>query len=297
VPSPVQIRTSHLTLAWTLLLTLALVWGSSFILIKKGLAVYSPLQVGTLRIFAAGIFCLFFAAFRWREIPFSRWKLAVISGLLGNLLPSLLFSLAGTHLSSSVSGILNAFTPLATLIIGWFFFSRRVSGAKALGIVLGLLGCIWLVLVNAKGSIEFNGYAFLPILAALFYGINLNFYKNYLSDISPVSLAMLAIGLVSVPAGIMLFSTDFVAVTQANPASGQAIGFVLLLAFFGSVCGTVLSNKLNQIVSPLLASSVTYLIPVVAIGWGLLDGEDLGLSQILGMLIIILGILVVNRAK
>ena len=118
------------TFAWILLISLAIAWGTSFILIKRGLQVYSPLQVGSLRIFLSGLFCTFILLLNIPKIPFHKWKLAIITGLLGNLFPSLLFAIAGSQLNSSVSGILNAFTPLATLVIGVLFFRQNTSHGK-----------------------------------------------------------------------------------------------------------------------------------------------------------------------
>ncbi|MBC8112409.1 MAG: DMT family transporter [Verrucomicrobia bacterium] len=290
-------KQDNTTLSWLLLVVLSLIWGSSFILIKRGLLVYSPLQVATLRIFSAGVFCLFFSVFQYRNIPFHRWKYALIGGLLGNFFPSILFALAGSKLQSSVSGILNAFTPLATLLIGLIFYNRPVAKFKILGIIIGFLGCVWLVFESSKGKIQFNSYALLPLLAALSYGINLNFYKRYLSDVPPAPLAMLALAMVAIPAGMFLFSTDVVDKTITNPNAWFSMTCVIILGLFGSAIATILSNKLNQIATPLLASSVTYMIPVIAVLWGVWDGEDFGWSHLLGMATIVAGIYLVNSKK
>jgi len=282
------------TFAWILLITLALVWGTSFILIKRGLVVYSPIEVGSFRIFVSGICCILLLIFNFSHIPFNKWKLAIISGLLGNLFPSLLFSMAGSYLESSVSGILNAFTPLATLVIGILFFMQKTSHRKIVGILIGLIGCIWLVFVNADGKFHVNQYAILPVIGTILYGINFNFFKRYLSDVNPLYFAILVLSIMTIPAGIIVLSTNFINKTITNSQSHIAISFIILLAVLSSVIGTILSNKLNQIASPLLTSSVTYLIPVVAIMWGVLDGEILGIVKCIGVLTIIIGILLVN---
>ena len=284
-------------LAWVLLVLLALIWGSSFILIKKVLVVYSPLQTGSLRIFLAGLVCWVLIAFQWRKMPWQVLKWAAIGGIVGNLLPSWLFSLAGSHLDSSVSGILNATTPLFTFLVGWLLFNRKSSPAKMLGIFIGLLGCVLLVLVNAKGGFSFNVFALLPLAGTLLYGFHFNFYKTFLNEAPPIPAALLVMGTAGIPAGMVLFSTDFMARTAENNLSGTALGYVAILAVVSSVIGTMLSNKLNQLASPLMVSSVTYLMPVVSVGWGMLDGETINAWQVLGMLVIILGVFVVNRLK
>jgi drug/metabolite transporter (DMT)-like permease len=290
-------KQDHVTLSWLLLLVLSLIWGSSFILIKRGLLIYSPLQVATLRIFSAGVFCLFFSIFQWHKIPFHRWRYALVGGLLGNFFPAILFAVAGAKLQSSVSGILNAFTPLATLLVGLLFYNRPVAKFKILGIVIGFLGCIWLVFESTQGQLQFNTYALLPLLASLSYGINLNFYKKYLSDVPPAPLAMLALVMVAIPAGLLLFSTDVIAKTENLPNAWFSMTCVIVLGLFGSALATILSNKLNQIATPLLASSVTYMIPVVAVLWGVWDGENFGWSHLLGMATIVAGIYLVNSKK
>jgi drug/metabolite transporter (DMT)-like permease len=291
-------RPRQASLAWLLLVVLTLIWGSSFILIKRGLAVYTPIQVATLRIFAAGFCTALLLLVNLKKIPFAFWKYAFVSGLLGNLIPSLCFSLAGSRLDSSVSGILNSFTPLATLMIGLLFFGMQVSARKMLGIVVGLAGCTALILFDAKGSLSFNAFATFPILASLCYGVNLNFFKKYLNQVNAFYLGLLAVSLVAIPAGLILFLTPgFLQTTFQHPGAPTAIGYVLLLGLMGTAVATILANRLNQVASPLVASSVTYLIPLVAIGWGLGDGEPFGLVHLLAMLTIISGVYLVNRGK
>jgi drug/metabolite transporter (DMT)-like permease len=288
---------NFLSLSWLILLILALLWGSSFILMKKAVAVYSPIQVGSLRIFLAGLISWILIFFQWKKIPFQILPLAAIGGIVGNLIPSWLFSIAGKNLDSSVSGILNAATPLFTFTIGWIVFGRKGTLAKIIGILIGLAGCILLITVNANGEFALNYYALLPVIATLLYGFHYNFYKSYLNTAPPIPTAYLVMATAGIPAGIVLFSTNFIETTLHQSNAPQALGYVGILALFGSVIGTMLSNKLNQMASPLMVSSVTYLLPIVSVGWGLLDGETLNVMQIVGMLVIVAGVFVVNKAK
>ena len=285
------------TVAWLLLLALVLIWGSSFILIKKALLVYTPMQVGTLRVFAAMLVLLPFAWGQWRRLPRRLWPYLVSVGLLGSLLPSIFFSVAGKHIDSSLSGALNAITPLATLLIGIAFFSRPMAKGKLLGLLLGLGGTLVLVLLRSGGQLDFNAYAILPLLAAIGYGLNLNVIKTHLQTVSPTVLTALSLLTVGPWAGIYLFTTDFTTrLAQAENAL-PALGYVLILGVLGTAIALVLLNRLLQIAEPVFASSTTYLIPLVALLWGVGDGEPLLLAHLLGLSAILLGVFLVNRHR
>ncbi len=198
------------TLAWILLLTLALIWGSSFILIKKGVAVYTASQVGSLRIFAASVFLLPLALIHFRKVPKSKWPIIFICGVMGNLIPSFLFSIAGTKLNSSISGVLNALTPLFTLIIGALFFQQEISVKKMAGILIGFAGCTLLIVMNAEGKFQLtNLYALLPVAATICYAINGNLIGRYLKGIKPLYIAALSLCSVGPIAGIYFFSISY----------------------------------------------------------------------------------------
>jgi drug/metabolite transporter (DMT)-like permease len=293
-----QTKENNLTLAWILLIILALIWGSSFILIKKGVSVYTASQVGSLRIFSAAVFLLPLLFFHIRKVPKGKIPVMFLSGFLGNLIPSFLFAAAGTKLNSSVSGILNALTPLFTLIVGALFFRQSIASDKLIGLLVGLAGCVFLIVINAEGKLDFtNYYAILPVVATFCYGINANLVKRYLNNIPSLQITSVALCSVGVLAGVYFFSTDIdVAVLQTSQGL-KAMGYVLLLALMGTAFATVLANKVIQIAGPIFTSSVTYLIPVVAIGWGLLDGEKLIWVQYISMIAIIAGVYMVNRRK
>lgn len=291
-------KEANLTLAWVLLCVLALIWGSSFILIKKGVSVYSASQVGSLRIFSAAVFLLPLVFFHLKKVPRDKIPVMFISGLLGNLIPSFLFAAAGTKLNSSVSGILNALTPLFTLLVGALFFSQSIAREKLIGLLIGLAGCVFLIVINAEGKLDFtNYYAILPVVATFCYGINANLVKRYLNTIPSLQITSVALCSVGVLAGAYFFSTDIdVSVVQTREGL-LAMGCVLLLGLMGTAVATVLSNKVIQLAGPIFTASVTYLIPVVALGWGLLDGEKLTWVQYISMIAIIAGVYMVNRKK
>jgi drug/metabolite transporter (DMT)-like permease len=282
--------------AWGLLALLAIIWGSSFILVKKSLHVFDASQVGSLRIVAAFLFFLPFFLLNLKQIPFKKVHLFLLVGCLGNLFPAYLFSLAGSKLDSGVSGALNSTTPLFTLIVGVLFFNNNITSRQTMGIILGFIGALLLVLAGAKG-LQFNGYALYVVLATVLYGFNLNITKKYLTDLnlSPFLITAFIFMTIGPVAITVLFSGDFIEKVQ-QPEALQPIIYAVLLGVLGSAIAMVLFNKLIQVTSAVLASSVTYLIPIVAIIWGILDGETIQIQHFLGMGIILVGVYLVNKS-
>ncbi|PWK28133.1 EamA-like transporter family protein [Arcicella aurantiaca] len=284
------------TLAWSLLALLAVIWGSSFILVKKSLVVFDASQVGSLRIGAAFLFFLPFVLTNLKKIPFQKAHIFLLVGCLGNLFPAYLFSLAGAKLDSGVSGALNSTTPLFTLIVGGLFFGNKITSKQTIGIVLGFIGALLLILAGAKG-LNFNVYALYVVAATVFYGLNLNITKKYLTglDLTPFQITSFIFTTIGPVALIVLFSGDFLQKMQSSDAIAPLF-YGVLLGVMGSAIAMVLFNRLIQMTSAVLASSVTYLIPIVAIIWGIIDGETIQIQHFLGMGIILVGVYLVNKS-
>lgn len=281
--------------SWVLLLVLALIWGSSFILIKKGLTVFSAAEVGALRIFSAALFSIPIAVSFLRELRKRQLWLLLFIGFLGSFIPAFLFAFAETAISSSLTGILNALTPLCVLIAGAVFFRQHITIKSSIGLAIGFAGTLLLILSGNGRVGDINYYALLVVLAALCYGFNLNIIKEYLSDVSPMaitSVSLLFVGPLSLI--YLLFFSDFTANVVAVGVGWPLIA-IILLGVVGTTAALVLFNKLVQMQSAVFASLVTYLIPVVAVFWGLLDGENITLLHFLGMAAILSGVYVANR--
>lgn len=291
-------NSGHLWLSWLILVALALIWGSSFILVKKGLQAFSPPQVASIRVFVAFLSLAPLALFSWRYVPLSKLGYLFLSGFLGIFFPAFLFAFAQSKISSLMAGILNSLTPLFALLVGVLFFGQQGSLTRYAGVVVGFLGTVALILVNrGGGQIAVNAYALLIVLAALMYGINVNLVKKYLSLLPPLHVSTLSLFLVGPFALISLMNLKVVHTYQHTPGSKTSLFFLILLGLFSTGLGTVLFNRLLQLTSALFASSVTYLIPVVAVTWGILDGEPLTWAHILSMMLIIAGVWMVNRNK
>jgi drug/metabolite transporter (DMT)-like permease len=282
-------------LKWVIIVTLALIWGSSFILIKKGLVGLDPFQLGSLRIIFCGMFLLIVGFKSLSSIPLRQWKFIALTSFFGTFIPAYLFAIAETKVSSSVCSVLNSLTPLNTLILGSFLFGINFKRNQFIGIITGLLGTVLLIFMGAQNEGSENEYyAVLVLIATLCYATNVNLIKKYLSDMNPLSITTGNFVVMLFPAIFILFLTDFTA--KMNLASTQhAMLFVVVLGILGTAVANVLFYKLIQISSPVFASSVTYLIPIVACLWGILDNEILNAFQLLGAFVILIGVYLANK--
>lgn len=277
-------------LKWVYLMVLALVWGSSFILIKKGLIGLSALQVGSLRIIFAAIFLLLIGFRSLPKIPKQKWKYIAMTSMFGTFVPAFLFALAQTEIDSSVSSILNSLTPLNTLVLGFLVFGVSFQRRQVWGVFIGLVGSLLLVFNGAMNHPDQNYYyAILVVIASICYAINVNLIKRFLSDLSPLSITTGNFAVLLLPASLILFFTGFSEVIHLESVQ-QAVLFIVVLGVVGTGIANILFFKLIQISSPVFATSVTYLIPVVAFFWGLLDNEMLTPVQFFGAFIILIGV-------
>lgn len=278
------------TLKWLLLTILALIWGSSFILIKKGLVGLSPMQLGSLRIIFSAVFLLIIGFKSLTQIKQYQWKYIALTSLFGTFIPAFLFAVAQTQISSSVSSILNSLTPLNTLIIGGVAFGLTFKRSQILGVIIGLIGTLLLIINGALNHPNQNyWYTILVLIASICYATNVNLLKKYLSDVKPLSISTGNFAVMLIPALIVLFSTDFMNVV-ANAEVQNSMIYIVILGVVGTGIANIIFFKLIQMSSPVFATSVTYLIPVVAFFWGLLDNEILTPIQFIGAFIILVGV-------
>jgi len=282
-------------LQWTLLVVLSLIWGSSFILIKKGLIGLSPYQLGALRIIFTAGFLLLIGFKSLTEIKLYQWKYIAITSLFGTFIPAFLFAVAETKVSSSICSILNSLTPLNTLLIGVLSFGLAFKRSQFIGVVIGLIGTAILIFNGKQEDSNANYiYAVLVILASICYALNVNLIKRFLSDVKPLSITTGNFSVMLIPAVIILFSTDFIS-NVTLPTTQHSMLFIMVLGIVGTGVANILFFKLIQISSPVFASSVTYLIPIVAFFWGLLDHEMLTPFQFFGAFVILIGVNLANK--
>jgi len=282
---------------WALLLLLAFIWGTSFILMKRGLESYTNNQVAAFRMFFSFIIFLPVIIKRIKKINKKNIKPLLLVGFVGNMIPAFLFTKAQTQIDSSLAGILNSMTPLFTLIIGMFLYKSHVKLINIIGLVLGFLGAMGLIY---NGSAEFlkgsHWYAVFVVIATLCYGISVNEIKYKLKNLDGVTIASLSFFLIGPAAGIMLLFSDFSAALNTENYL-RNLGSIAILALFSSVIAVTLFNILIKYTSTIFATSVTYIIPIFAILWGMFDGEKITINEILWSFVILLGIYLVNKKK
>jgi|TARA_B110000967_G_scaffold209618_1_gene266644 drug/metabolite transporter (DMT)-like permease len=284
---------------WFYLIVLSLIWGSSFILIKKGLIGLSPVELGALRIIFTGFFLFVFGFKSIRTIEKKNWKWIIISGFLGSFFPSFLFAFAETEVDSGVVSILNSLVPLNTILFGLAVFKITSTKRQVFGVIIGFIGTALLIANGAKLNPNQNYlYAGFVILATVMYAMNVNIIKKYLQNEKPMAIAVGNFAVIIIPAIIVLLFTDFFSQTiYKTETIIPSILYIVLLSLFGTALAKVLFNKLVQIASPVFASSVTYLMTLVAVLWGSMDGEKISAMQFVGAIIILLGVYLANKKK
>lgn len=283
--------------AWLTLFSLMLIWGSSFILIKKGLVYFSPMQVGALRIISAWLFLLPWAVRRLKGLSRKQWLNLFLVGLIGSAAPAYLFPKAQVGIDSSLAGILNSLTPLFTLIVGLVFFSSKPRWWNIAGVLVGLGGAVGLMSVSGGHTLEFNfSYAVFVLIAALCYALNVNIVKFNLPNINAVTITALAFFIIGPPALVwLLLASDFISVISQTEGVWLGLFYISLLGVIGTGLALMFFNRLIQMTTPIFASSVTYLIPIVAVFWGVIDGEVFKPTFLLWIALILIGVALVNR--
>jgi drug/metabolite transporter (DMT)-like permease len=283
---------------WVFLIILSLVWGSSYILIKKALLGFEPITLSALRITTSSILLLLVGFSTLKKIKKNQWKYIFYTAFLGTFFPVFLFSFAVQGIDSAIVSMLNSFTPFNTFIIGILVFGFGFKNKQFIGITLGLIGTLLLIFNGAAMNPEQNyWYAILPIIATFGYAMNVNIVKKHLSDLDALAIITGNFLLMLLPAITVLYFSGFFSSFTGDEIQTQSIIYVIVLAVFGTGIAKVLYTKLVQISTPVFASSVTYLMPLVAIFWGFLDGEKLSFVQVIAGIIIMLGVYLVNRAK
>jgi drug/metabolite transporter (DMT)-like permease len=284
---------------WLYLTVLSIVWGSSYILIKWGLVALTPLQLGSLRLLITTIALLLVGYPSLRGLTRYHWKWLAITGYVGTFLPAFLFAFAQQHIESAVAAILNALTPLLTLIFGVLFFKIKVLRKQYFGVAIGLMGSIGLVLGGLSTSGILNPvYLLLIVTATCCYAINIHFLKIHLVQVGVMAITLGNFIFMAPIALIILLSSDFFsAKTFEHPEIYTSIGYITVLALAGSAFAKYLFNKFVKITSAIFASSVTYSLPIVALFWGISDGETITAFQLFSTVIILFGVYLSHQKK
>ena len=261
---------------------------------KRGLVAFSAMQVSALRIIISAIgLSPFLRKVSKKDIPF-----LVITGFFGSGLPTFIYPIAITKVDSSVVGIINSLTPVFTLIFGILLFKLKTNYLSILGMVISLIGATILILKGESiQNLSINSFALFAVLAPMFYGLSSNILKSKLNHIQALRLTAFTFVIMLPFALALLFNTDFLAVMSAHPKAYTSLGYISILAILGTAFALVLFNYLIKRTTAVYAASVTFIMPIIVLMWGVFDGENIGLAHFLALSLILMGVYVLNFKK
>ena len=283
--------------AWLTLIFLSIIWGTSFILIKKSLVAFAPEQVAHLRIALSGVAFTPFLILNFKRLEWHRWKMYVVLALTGSAIPAFLYANAQTQIDSATAGILNSLTPIFTVIIGVFAFRARTNYHQILGILIGFVAAGGLIYYDAspKDSSGNIWYGLLIVIGCILYGTNVNLIHHYFARVNSVRLSTLAFILIGLPATLIIPFTDIPQVTMTHPKGWESLLYLSILAVVSTVLALIIFYRLVQRTSAIFGASVAYLIPGIAVIWGLIDGESIGVFEIVCLVLIVLGVYLIRK--
>lgn len=283
---------------WALLAIIALTWGSSFILIKKSLIAFTPYQIGAFRVAISGIILAFIGIPALRKMDKKSLFWVSLTGFFGNFLPMFLFPIAQTRVSSSLAGILDSLVPVFVLVFGFLLFRIKSKALQIFGALIGFLGAAMLMYFSEAKTEESNFiYALLIVIATACYAIAALIIKEKLHHIRSMELSGAVFTIWMIPSLLILVFDGFFRVFQTSPQALQSLGYLSILTIMGTTIAIILYYKLIQNTTPVFASTVTYLLPLVAVIWGLLDGEIFSIWYVIGGLLILWGIYLIREKK
>ena len=282
---------------WFLFIALCIIWGSSFILMKEGMLALTPYQVAAIRIFCAGIILLPFSFAALKKLPTKTIPVIILAGLMGSFFPAFLFCIAETKIDSSLAGILNALTPLFTIVIGMLFFELKAGKQKLIGITIGFLGLLLLFVSNGHLDTTNLSYTSLVLLATLMYGVNVNLVGKYMKEVGSFNIAIIAFSFLTIPCIIILIVTGYFDLPLTNPKVLWSTFASAILGILGTALANIMFYMLLKRSGALFASMVTYGIPLVAVIWGLFYGEQITMLQVVSMMVILVGVYLANISK
>ena len=284
-------------IAWSLLIVLAIIWGSSPILIKKALIKLDPFEIGALRLTLASFVLFPFLAKNLKEIQSKDYFILFVSGVVGNVLPYFLYPIAQTKIDSATSGVLTSLTPFFALIVGVTFYKLKATKNNIIGLIIGFLGTSLLILFSGKaGGFTVDLFGLFVVAATLLYGINLNLVKYHLNHLRPITITSFSIvSILPITIYILLDFTPFLSHVSDFKNYSLEFGYVFILGVLGTSIATIVFYNLIKIKDTVFASMVTYLMPVVAIIFGVIDGEIINAVQLFGMILIMAGVFINSK--
>lgn len=275
---------------------LSIVWGSSFILIKKSLIAFEPIDLAFLRIAISATAFLPILIYHWKQVDWFRWKLFLAVGMTGSGIPAFMYFIAQTNINSSVSGLLNSLTPIFTLLIGVVIFKNALAKNQLIGVTLGFIGAaILLLFTNESGQNKNLWYGLFVVVGTICYGLSGNLVKHYFQNTKSIIISSVSFVFIGIPATSYLLISGFFTSLEGTNEEMKAFGALLFLSLLGTVLASVIFYKLIQQTSAVFGSSVAYIMPLVAVIWGFFDGESLGIIIFVSLTLILYGVYLIRK--
>jgi drug/metabolite transporter (DMT)-like permease len=288
---------------WVLLGVTALTWGSMFILVKKGLAFVSTPQLMGMRFLAMFLLVLPFVPGLLRKLRVPgvlspEAKLGMLwLPFFGTLLPVFLITYAQTSVGSGSTGLVHAVGPLCALLVGVMFFNERIQGGRVVGLLLGFCGVALLIFGAKSAKIEGEPWAFGLLVFSMFcYSYSTHTIKKLIFGLPVMAFPVATFSVLAIPSLLMFFSSGGYAVMAAmigTPAFTAILAVVIgqaIVALISHACYTQVIIRRGAV----FATSVNYLVPIVALLWGVIDGESLSGLHLLSFAFVGIGLYLVN---
>ena len=284
--------------AYSILIFLSLVWGSSFILIKKALIAFDPIEVACLRISISAIAFTPFLLWQLKNVDWSKWKFFLLVGLTGSGIPAFMYAIAQTQISSTMSGVLNSLTPIFTLIVSILVYKNPFNLNKVQGVVLGFVGAAMLFILGDGGDVGNNQwYGLFVVIGTFCYGFSSNIVQHNLTGIRSLVISAVSFCMIGPPALAYLSTTDIITDITIHEYGYQSLAAIAFLALIGTVMASVLFYYLVQVTDAVFGSTVAFIMPLVAIVWGVFDGEIFLMTDLIGMMLILGGVYMIKKKK
>ena len=273
------------------LLSLAALWGASFLFMRIGAGEFGPVALAGLRVLGAALFLLPLLALRGQLADLRvAWRPIAVVGVSNSALPFVLFAYATLSITGGLASIFNAAAPLFGALVAWLWLNEQLNRSRIAGLSVGLLGVLGLAWSNVNADAGFkpggSGWAIVACLAAtLLYGFSANYTKRHLNGVAPLAVA----------AGSQSFAALFLIVPVLVwwPSQAPSLRAWSALGVLAIVCTGVAYILFFRLIAQLGASkaiTVTFLIPAFGVAWGawFLDEKVTG-AMLLGCATIVLG--------
>jgi len=260
--------------------------------------VLGPFQVGALRISIAGLVLLPIAIKFRRLLTKKTFGLLLVTGFFGNLMPAMMFTIAETGISSSLAGLINMSTSFFVVLIGVFIYKSPPTLLQLVGLGVGTTGLFFVL--SSQSDLASNAdirYAFFLFPATIGYAISLTTIKFKLQELPSIAITSLSFLTILPAALIIAFFTDAFSPVLEHPDGLKSLGYLSILSIVGTAIAVMLFTKLIAISNHIFASAIAYMLPVVAIFIGVLDGEEFPATNYIWVVLILFGVLLMNQSK